>query len=265
MRTLYLAAVLFLTLSAPAQNNSGEQLYSRAMDAVSGSGPSRNDLEAIDYFKRSAELGYVPAQVALGFLYDTGTLVPGSASQAAEWYRKAADNGDPLAQWLLGRIYFQGGGVPQDVASAEKWLRAAADQGNPFAQYLLGRTYSDRDYTKAPALYRAAAEQGLPQAQYYYGKALKDGRGVPQDRHAAYTWLLMSIDGGYEAGRMDLTEIEGLLLPAEISRAKSKAREMEETMNRSVLAHGCTGWEGEFYPIPTPPPLRTQRFCHERK
>lgn len=264
MRALYLAVVLVLTLSASAQNTTGEQLYQRAMDAVSGSGPSRNDLEAIDYFKRSAELGYIPAQVALGIFYDTGTLLPGSDSQAAEWYRKAADKGDPLAQWLLGRIYFHSN-VPQDVSSAEKWLRASADQQNPFGQYLLGRVYSDRDYTKSPALYRAAAEQGLPQAQYYYGKALKDGRGVPQDRHAAYTWLLMSIDGGYDAGRLDLSEIESLLLPAEISRAKSKAREMEETMNRSVLAHGCTGWEGEFYSIPSPPPLGTQRFCHGTK
>ena len=103
MRARYLAVVLFLLLSASAQNNNtGEQLYQRAMDAVSGSGPSRNDLEAIDYFKRSAELGYIPAQVAVGFFYDTGTLLPGSDSQAAEWYRKAADKGDPLAQWLLG-------------------------------------------------------------------------------------------------------------------------------------------------------------------
>ena len=265
MRARSLAVVLFLAFSASAQNDAGEQLYQRAMDVISGSGTSRNDLEAIDYFKRSAELGYIPAQVSLGVFYDTGTLVPGSDSQAAEWYRKAADKGDPLAQWLLGRVYLQGNGIPQDLNSAEKYLRSAADQQDPFGQYLLGRLYSDRDYKTSPALYRAAAEQGLPQAQYHYGKALKDGRGIRQDRNEAYIWLLMSIDGGYDQGGLDLTEIEGLLLPAEISRAKNKAREMEETMTRAVVAKGCTGWEGEFYSIPSPPPLRTQRFCHEGK
>ena len=112
----YLAAILLLVLSASAQTNTAEQLYNRGMDALSGSGPSRNDLEAIDYFKRSAEIGYLPAQVALGSFYDREHCCPGSDSQAAEWYRKAAEKGDPLAQWLLGRVYFNGNGIPQDFA-----------------------------------------------------------------------------------------------------------------------------------------------------
>lgn len=263
MRALVLAAsILSLAIATSAQSSNAEQLYNRAMDSVSGSGPSRNDRDAVDYFRRSAELGYMPAQVALGVFYDTGTLLPGSDSQAAEWYRKAADQGDPLGQWLLGRLYYNGGGIPQDLSAAERWLSQASDQGNPFGQYLLGRLYADRDYTKAPAFFLAAAQQGLPQAQYYYGKVLKEGRGITQDRANAYVWLLMSLDGGYEAGRIDLTELEGLLGTTEVARAKAKAREMEGSMTRAVAAHGCTGWDGEFDAVPSPPPLRTQRFCH---
>ena len=258
----YLAAILLVVLSASAQTNTAEQLYNRGMDALSGSGPSRNDLDAIDYFKRSAEIGYLPAQVALGSFYDSGTLLPGSDSQAAEWYRKAAEKGDPLAQWLLGRVYFNGNGIPQDFAAAEKWLQQSADQGNPFGQYLLGRLYSDRDYTKAPPFFLAAAQQGLPQSQFHYGKILKEGRGISQDRFNAYVWLVMSLDGGYPAARNDLTELEGLLGTTEIARAKARAREMEGTITRSVIAHGCTGWDGELSAIPAPPPLKIQRFCH---
>jgi TPR repeat protein len=242
----YLAAILLVVLSASAQTNTAEQLYNRGMDALSGSGPSRNDLDAIDYFKRSAEIGYLPAQVALGSFYDSGTLLPGSDFQAAEWYRKAAEKGDPLAQWLLGRVYFNGNGIPQDFAAAEKWLQQSADQGNPFGQYLLGRLYSDRDYTKAPPFFLAAAQQGLPQSQFHYAKILKEGRGITQDRFNAYVWLVMSLDGGYPAARNDLTELE----------------EMEGTITRSVIAHGCTGWDGELSAIPAPPPLKIQRFCH---
>jgi uncharacterized protein len=262
MRARVLATVLLLALSATAQTNTAEQLFNRGMDAVSGSGPSRNDLEAIDYFKRSAEIGYLPAQIALGSFYDTGTLLSGSDSQAVEWYRKAAEKGDPLGQWLLGRVYFNGGGIPQDLASAEKWLQQAADQGNPFGQYLLGRLYTDRDYTKAPPFFLAAAQQGLPQSQFHYGKILKEGRGISQDRFNAYVWLLMSFDGGYPAARNDLTELEGLLGTTEIARAKARARELEVTITRSVIARGCTGWDGELSAIPAPPPLRIQRFCH---
>ena len=52
----YLAAILLVALSASAQANTAEQLYNRGMDALSGSGPSRNDLDAIDYFKRRLRL-----------------------------------------------------------------------------------------------------------------------------------------------------------------------------------------------------------------
>jgi hypothetical protein len=36
---------------------------------------------------------------------------------------------------------------------------------------------------------------------------------------------------------------------------------MERSVTRSVTAHGCTGWPGEFDAIPAPPPPDLQRFC----
>jgi uncharacterized protein len=262
-RTLFAVIVTLASIAAFAQSNSPEALYERGMDAISGAGVSRNDLQAIDYFRKSADLGYGPSQVALGYFLETGQLTAGSQSQAVDWYKKAANQGDALAQYLLGRSYYMGGGIQQDVMSAQKWLKPAADQGNPFAAYLMGRIMADRDYTKAPAYYKAAADQGLPQAQYYYGKALKDGRGVPQDRLNAYVWLVVALDAGESRAQMDLADLDGggFLTQAQVSEAKGKARELEQTVIRAVTARGCTGWEGEFNDLPTAPPPKLQRFC----
>lgn len=264
MRRIILSVVVVLVSALGlAQNNSPEALYEHAMDAISGATTSRNDHDAIDCFRRSAELGYAPAQVALGYLLDTGTLMAGSQTQAIDWYKKAAGQGDTLASWMLGRRYYLGGGVPQDINAARKWLEPAAEQGNPFAAYFLGRIMADTDYTKAPALFKVAAEQGIPPAQYFYAKALKDGRGVTSDSFNAYVWFIVALDAGYSTARADLTELDtsSNLSHAQVDEAKSKARELEQTVVRSVSARGCTGWDGEFNEWPTPPPVKLQRFC----
>jgi TPR repeat protein len=123
---------------------------------------------------------------------------------------------------------------------------------------------ADRDYTKAPKLYKIAADQGLPQAQYFYAKALKDGRGVPQDRITAYVWYSIAADAGYAAAGPDLGELNngGYLTTDQISEAKAKARDLEQVVVRAVTARGCSGWDGELDEFPTPPPPKLQRFCH---
>ena len=66
-RTLLAFAIAVTGALAFAQSTSPESLYEHGMDAISGAGPSRNDRDAIEYFRRSAEAGYGPAQVALGY------------------------------------------------------------------------------------------------------------------------------------------------------------------------------------------------------
>jgi TPR repeat protein len=265
MRRTKLSAMLVLwSTIALAQSTSPDALYERGMDAITGVGPSRNDSQGIDYFRRSADLGYGPAQIALGYYYETGTFLAREPGQAVDLYRKAAQQGDPLAGWLAGRLYFLGSTVGRDLDTAQKWLKISASQNNAYGAYYLGRLMADRDYTKAPALFKIAADQGLPQAQYFYAKALKDGRGIPEDRLNAYVWYTISADAGYAAAGPDLNELEGggYLTLDQMSQAKAKARDMEQVVIRAVTARGCSGWEGEFDGFPTPPPPKLQRFCH---
>jgi len=258
---LLLASLVPAIAQGPPLNGTPEQLFDAGMNRISGSPASRDNFVALDYFRRSAQKGYGPAQVVLGYFYDTAQIVAGDPNQAADWYRKAAEQGDPLAQWLLGRLYFMGSGLPRDYSAAQKWLTQSANQNNPFAAYLLGGVMLERDYAKAPQWFRIAAEQGLPQGQYRYARALKEGRGVGQDRLAAYAWFLVALEAGYGTAQNDLGELDGILSRDQIDQAKTKARRLEDSVTRSVTAHGCTGWDGEFSETPTPPPPRIQHFC----
>lgn len=232
------------------------------MDALSGIGVSQNDLNAIDYFHRSADLGYAPAQVTMGYFYDAGFKVAADPNAAADWYKKAARQNDRVADWLLGRLYYTGA-IPRDLDAAETYLKAAANQGDPYGAYLLGLVKLERnDYVNAAAMFRKAATQGIPLAQQQLGELLKEGKGVTVDKAQAYAWLLVSYDAGNKNAGSDLVALEAALGSTQVTAAKSKARDLEQTATRAVVARGCTGWPGEFDTVPTPPPPDIQRFCH---
>jgi len=253
-------------MPAHSQNTSnpadGPRLFDQGMNGIRGSSVNRNDRDTVEFFRRSAELGYVPAQVALGYIYETGFSVAREPRQAADWYKKAAQQGDSLAPWLLGRVIYLGAVPPLGVNDAISWLQRASDANNPFAQHLLGLIKLEKnDYTKAAELFQKASEQGLPQAQYELGKLLLQGPGtIKRDKFEAYVWLLMAGDADY-AHYPDLQSLETELGKTRTEEAKAEARRRERESARTVIAHGCTGWDGEFDRIPSPPPLDVQQFC----
>lgn len=264
-------AVLILSLSLICASSNAQsaglgqnasELFEKGMNALQGSNATRSKPNAIDYFRRSAELGFAPAQVVLAYFYDTGHAVTSDPREALEWYKKAAQQDDPLAQWLVGRMIYADLVPPRDLNEAQAWLEKSSSHGDPFAEYLLGRIALERsDYARSANRFRQAAQQGLPQAQRALAQLLRDGQGVAQNYFEAYVWLLMSYDSGLRAAMTDLQALEAELSSTQVEQAKSKARELEGAMTRSAVAHGCTGWRGEFDVIPTPPPPDLQRFC----
>lgn len=261
--------IIFLLLASALNNaqtgkvdGSASELFEKGMSALQGSSATRSLPNALGYFRRSAEEGFSPAQVALGYFYDTGKGVTSDRREALELYKKAAQQDDPLAQWLAGRIIYAGLVAPRDLNEARMWLERSRSHSDPFAQYFLGKISLERsEYTMSAARFREAAEQGLPQAQLELARLLRDGRGLDQDYFEAYVWLLISNDAGLHDSQTDLQALEGKLSSAQVEKAKTKARDLEGTITRSTVAHGCTGWVGEFDTIPTPPPPELQRFC----
>jgi TPR repeat protein len=85
--------------------------------------------QAIKWYRKSAELGYAKAQVALGLCYKEGQGVLGDYKEAVKWFMKSAEQGDAEGQCFLGYSYAIGEGVPQDIDEAVKWWTKAAKQG----------------------------------------------------------------------------------------------------------------------------------------
>lgn len=193
-----------------------------------GTGTEKDDAAAADYWERSARLGNVNAQYALGKLWlENGGENP---EQAVAWIAKAADAGNAAAQYALGKLYrdgeyvqrdiakavelftqsaeqkneyaayqlgrlcLAGEDIPKDVAAAVKWLTFSVDLGNPYAQYALAKLYLadedvPQDIARAIDMFTKAANQKNEYAQYQLGKLYLVGEHLPKDVDAAIRWL----------------------------------------------------------------------------
>jgi TPR repeat protein len=94
-----------------------------------GQGVTKNEVEAVAWYRKAAEHGYDKAQYNLGVCYDFGRGVPKDHAVAAGWYRQAAQQGHAKAQFNLGISCKYGQGVPRDPVEAHAWLSLAAKGG----------------------------------------------------------------------------------------------------------------------------------------
>ncbi|KAI1382106.1 HCP-like protein [Hypoxylon crocopeplum] len=78
----------------------------------------KDEEEAYEWARRSAELGYVKAQYAIGYFTEMGIGCRRDILEANVWYVKAADAGDERAKQRLAaiRAAVSGGGTPMEVA-----------------------------------------------------------------------------------------------------------------------------------------------------
>ena len=125
--------------------------------------------EAIEYFLKAADLGYVNAQYVLGWKYHFGDGIEQDYEEAAKYYQLAADQGHALAQTCIGHCYLSGRGVEQDYAKAFAYFQLAAIQGEETSFYNLGKMYEqglgiEQDYSKAEEYYQKALELGYMDA-----------------------------------------------------------------------------------------------------
>lgn len=103
-----------------------EKLYDEALELA-----QKQEYEkAFTLYSGSAELGYAPAQVNLGFAYLNGKGVVRNDQMAVMWFQKAAEQNHPAAISNLGYCYSNGCGVAVDKQRALSLYKQAADMGN---------------------------------------------------------------------------------------------------------------------------------------
>ena len=167
-----------------------------------GMGVASNHVEAVKWYRKSAERGYAAAQSNLGWCYGSGIGVAKDVVEAVKWYRRAAEQGFATAQFNLGACYHKGVGVDKDAVEAAKWYRKAAEQENVKAQFNLGLCYCkgigvSQNDVEAAKWYRKAAEQGQANAQNNLAWCYSEGVGVAKDAVEAVKWYRKAAEQGH--------------------------------------------------------------------
>lgn len=198
--------------------------------------------EKVEGYRKVAEQGDAMAQVNLGDCYANGIGITKNESEAVKWYRKAADQGlkpakdallrlaqggNVMAQFNLGLCYekeprnrrrgyyqpesFLLRGQTNDT-EAVKWFRKAAEQGYAEAQNKLGSCHeygigTTRDCAEAVRWYRKSAENGWPAAQYDIGSRYEKGIGIVKDEAEAVRWHHKAADQGFEPAKEALRKL----------------------------------------------------------
>src|SRR2546427_676531 len=98
--------------------------------SVGNLGVSKDEVEAVKWYRKAAEQNYAEAQCDLGVCYERGEGVEQDYAEAVKWFRKAAEPNDDDAQYNLGVCYAKGQGIAKDYVEGYKWLLLAAAQGD---------------------------------------------------------------------------------------------------------------------------------------
>jgi len=132
---------------------------------LNGTGVTKNDVEAANWFRKSADAGNSDGMWRLGACYLGGTGVTMNFEEGVKWFRKSADGGSSEGMRSLGVCYTHGLGVAKDETEAYKWYRKSADAGDAEGMLRLGEVYRDgvgvaKDIPKAIQWFRKAADLG---------------------------------------------------------------------------------------------------------
>jgi len=153
------------------------------------SGPNRNPAKAFELFSQYAAQGSAEAMNALGILYDKGIGTTASSTNAISWFKKALDAGYIKAAYNLGMAYKQ----QLNFSQAYKYIVQAAttDAQAAYAQaYMLYKGFGcQQSYQQAFMLFAKGAAAGMSNSMYYTGLCYRNGYGIPVNTDSARYWL----------------------------------------------------------------------------
>lgn len=196
-----------------------------------GYGIQKNHNEAIKFYQKAWENGYIEAGAQIGWIYSFGDISENDDMTAAMWFQRSADKGSLQGMYYLGFFYSNGyGGLPISKKMASKYLKQAAEQEYfPAIRYLLEETcYGDYEgYLRLREKLISMAESGDDRAQnalgraYLYGGDVELLSGFEKNSAEAKRWLELSalqgnVDSIFELGKNLLRYDSGLGVDTEL-------------------------------------------------
>ena len=119
-----------------------DQFYVGIWYLDGSNGYAKDPVEAMKWFRKSADQGNAQGELMVGQLYAKGAGVDKDLKTAVEWLEKSAAQGNKPACFNLGVATEKGlGGLQQDTQKAIEWYRKAGD--DPHAKEALARLHAE--------------------------------------------------------------------------------------------------------------------------
>ncbi|MCP5535691.1 MAG: sel1 repeat family protein [Akkermansiaceae bacterium] len=156
-----------------------------------------NEEDSLDLYLKAAALGNPSAMCFLGYHYRThahGKNASRNNAQAIEWFKQAIDAGYRQAMIHIAKVYIEYAETPE---KAIPWLLKAHDEGYDASHILLADLYNSPDapyYNPTEALkwYQRVAKEAwvsTPRAMLELAKLYRAGYGHASGNHDAKLWI----------------------------------------------------------------------------
>ena len=194
---------------AKAERGDAEAQFFLGVCYSVGEGISKNEAEAVKWYRKAADQDHAAAQFALATCFAIGAGVKQDDREEMKWVRKAAELNYAPAQFRLGSAFYAGSGVPKDEIEAVKWFRKGADQNYAPAQTVLGSTYFvgrgvPKDQVEAVSWFRKAADQDDSSGQHFLGICYATGQGIERDDAQKIKWWRAAAERGHVEAQYNL-------------------------------------------------------------
>ncbi|MEO1141121.1 MAG: peptidoglycan-binding protein, partial [Pseudomonadota bacterium] len=173
--------------------------------------------------------GDATAMFQIGRHFTDGIGVEKDLAKAAEWYKKSADLGFVPAQYIIGNFNEKGVGLPSDPKKAAEWYEKAASSGHVVAMHNLAVLNAspnvlapEPNMENAYKWFARAAEYGVRDSQVNSGIFLAKGIGTKPDLVEAYKWFAIAAAAGDKDAESKREIISNALIPEQLTEAKQR-------------------------------------------
>lgn len=220
-----------------AEAGDAKAIYNVGALYARGEGVEEDDLTALEWFKKAAEMDYPDALYTIGNAYSFGNYgLQIDYGASFSYCLRAAQLGNAKAMFAIGNMYDRGIGIAEDKELAVQWYQKASMLGNASATYNLASKYLNgeavqEDPVFAGKMFERAAELGSVSGMVETGHAYHYGRyGMAVDYAVAAQWYQKGVDQGDAHCMRHLAELyaSGLGVEKDIEQARTYYLQAQE-------------------------------------
>jgi uncharacterized protein len=157
-----------------------------------GIGVRRNDLNAMNYYRRASRQGHREAQFLLAEMLTIGFLR--NYTEAFQLFKASAEQGDSEASYYFALLHERGLGTVADLPIAKLWYQRASSGGSMRASLWLAWSYFygrgvKKDLVKSAQLFLQVAQSGTSEAQKQIALMYFQGMGIKKNLPESYRWF----------------------------------------------------------------------------